>query len=747
MAGEKLFTRIPPSSTGARIGFRHRAIIPYENRTGTFVADDILTGASSGIQYLVYKEFATNATTGYIEVGYDDASVFNNVEPTAGENLNDVNANTIAQVSNTIAVTEVYTNESVIVGGDNTTNRLNVDVFGAANTTFSEGAPQLSGFGKLRTTEDQLLANYEFNNNILPTQFSNTLTGSGAISFDSDGKAAKLEVGSDTNALVTHTSNLYHPYALGNNNFFVVGTRVGDTGKTGVVRNWGAFDYSDGFFFQLNGTALRVIHRWTMDGNPTQNMAVAQSAWNRDTLDGTGGESNPSGMNIDVSKANTYWIDYQFIGGGRTRWGVFYKGERIVCHEMFHHNGLSPFPTPTINNPLASAARPICWSMKNTGSPGAGSEFYALGGAVYYEGSADLSQEGSTKLYATNVTIPSGSGGTYYCFALRPTKNLLSGAQNHSVYTPKELDVEAFSSVDESDVKVEVRVFQACQVRGENFVRQTFSETEVDKDGDHVGHGPEIFRKHFTGDATINFSNVISGIQYGTIRNNSEADDAKNKQPLTAITNADPAVATVGANPLFGTARHYFADKQAITVQNVTATDAAAALNGNTYYLSYVDSNETKLYTSTSDIDDDRKPREANLTFASGSSVAVGETITFTGAGTAVVTAFSSNTASLENRTNAALDTGLAGGTVWSGSSGANGTITGITQQTATYPLDYETSLLAVDGSGWSAPATDGEFFGTPPSQPAWVFMIRPFSAKAFDIETRWSLNWRERTQ
>jgi len=747
MAGEKLFTRIPPASTGPRIGYRHRAILPYENRTGTFVTDEILTGASSGIQYLIYKEFATNATTGFVEVGYDDTSVFNNVEPTAGENLNDVNSNTIAQVSNTVSATEVFTNEAVIVGGDNTTNRLNVDVFGAANTTFSEGAPQLSGFGKLRTTEDKLLANYEFNNSILPTQFANTLTGSAAIVFDSDAKAAKLTLGTDVNALVTHTSNLYHPYNIGNNNFYILGTRVGDTGKTGVVRNWGAFDSLDGFFFQLNGTTLNVVHRWTMDGAGTQNMAVAQSAWNKDTLDGTGGDKNPSGMNINVSKQNTYWVDYQFIGGGRTRWGVFYKGERIICHEMYHHNGLSTFPTPAINNSISTAARPICWSMKNTGSPGSSSEYYALGGAVYYEGDTDLSEEGSTKLYATNVTIPSGSGGTYYAFSLRPTQNLLSGASNQSIYKPKQLDVEAFNANDESDVKVEVRIFQACQVRGENFVRQTYSEVEVDKSGDHVGHGPELFRKHFTGDATIKFDEIISGVQYGTIRNNSEQTTARNTQPLTAITNADPAVVTVGTNPLFGTARHFFADKQAVVVQGVTATDAAAALNANTFYLSYVDSNETRLYTSVSDLDDDRKPRIANLTFASGSSVAVGETITFTGAGTAVVTAFSSNTASLENRTNAALDTGLAGGTVWSGSAGANGTITSITQQSATYPLDYETSLLAVDGSGWSAPATDGEFFGTPPSQPAWVFMIRPFSAKAFDIETRWALNWRERTQ
>lgn len=750
MPGENTFTRIPPASTGNRISIKQKVLIPYTNRTGEIISDDTYVGAISGVEFDAFKLFATNATQGYIEAKYDDNSIFDGLNVSQSEDINDENGVKVAEVSPSLEVIPIFTNESILVGSNNNTYGMNVDVFGSAYTRFSEGAPEITGFGQIRVSEGTLIAQYIFQDNVLPTQFANTLLGSGQIEFLPDSRVVKESNGTDIGALTTHTSNLYHPFIPGSSNLFVLGTRVGDQGKAGVVRNWGCFDATDGFMFRSNQTNLNIVHRWTMEGNPTENHQVSQSEWNRDTVDGSGGLTNPSGMNLDISKANTYWIDFTFLGGGKTRWGVFYKGDRIVCHEMYMHNGLQTGVSESINNPLSSPNRPICWSMKNVGTPGSTSELYALGAGVYYEGDNTIRDESPIKGYSnSNITIPSGSGGTYYAFSARPTLNLTSGNPNQSIYTPKTLDIAAYNATNEDDVNMELRVFNSCVLRGENYEKINYTELEVDTDGDHLAHNPEVVRIPFKGRLNFDWDEIFSGIQYGTIRNNSEASTAQGSQLLASITNTNPTVATVAtnSNPLFGNNRHFFNDRGIITIQDVTATDVSASLNNNEYYLALTSGDDALLYTTTSSLDDDRVVRQTIL--STTSSVSIGDQIWFTGYGTASILDLSNNTASLQSRLSSSVDIAILGGTSFDTTSGGSGTVgaAGLFTQSSSYPKDYTTTLGAVDGSGWGAAATDGKFRGTPPAQPPYVFMIRPFSAKAFDIDTRWDLRYHERTQ
>jgi hypothetical protein len=112
-----------------------------------------------------------------------------------------------------------------------------------------------------------------------------------------------------------------------------MGTRLPDTGKATCVRNWGPFDGTDGFMFRLTGSGLSVVHRRTFDGVQAETV-ISQANWNGDRLDGAGGNSNRSGVTLDVTTANQYFYDYQVLGGGSIRWGIIINGERIICHEM-----------------------------------------------------------------------------------------------------------------------------------------------------------------------------------------------------------------------------------------------------------------------------------------------------------------------------------------------------------------------------------------------------------------------------
>ena len=62
---------------------------------------------------------------------------------------------------------------------------------------------------------------------------------------------------------------------------------------------------------------------------------VPQSQWNIDKMDGTG----PSGVNLNLSKMQMFYIDYSWYGAGAIRFGFKdHNGEVIYCHRMTHAN-------------------------------------------------------------------------------------------------------------------------------------------------------------------------------------------------------------------------------------------------------------------------------------------------------------------------------------------------------------------------------------------------------------------------
>ena len=68
--------------------------------------------------------------------------------------------------------------------------------------------------------------------------------------------------------------------------------------------------------------------------------SVVRTNFNVDQLDGKG----PSQYALDAAKANIFWIDMQWLGVGRVRFGTVCDGRLVVCHTMNHENsGTSPY--------------------------------------------------------------------------------------------------------------------------------------------------------------------------------------------------------------------------------------------------------------------------------------------------------------------------------------------------------------------------------------------------------------------
>lgn len=657
MAGERKYTRIPPESTGDRIYMIHTAEINYNSKDTSHtwqIGERYRISGNGGNDFTVHVHgvYEATSTTGRLAVHYSVGAKEQGWLAESGQSIqfdtdNDgVQDDVVATVS--ADAYDIYIPAQNIMGYDNPEYGWDINRFGSGLVTFQEGNPQVTGMGSLRVNAAALLASYDFTKSSLPNEFVNSREGGSDVStgWDEATRSVKLTVGTTSGDRVTQTSNLFHSYEEGSNLLFIVAARSGDAGKEFVARNWGAFDASDGFFFQIKGsddapggrstptdpvgtgpgTALRVVHRFTFNG-VTKNHEILQKEWNSDTLLGTGGASNPSGKNLDVTKVNTYWIDYQFIGGGRTRWGVFYEGERIVCHEMYHHNGIGI--GTQFSNPLSNPSRPVCWAIANYGTSGSSSEFYALGAGVLSEAVTDplrsaqqISIDVQTKMWGAPETQPywrtkqtrsgssssfpallksgsySSASSTQYAMSLSPEQFLLKpdgteGDENHSVYQPLLFDINNHKISNGDGDLAEVRAFYGCIMRGFEFndARPSTPTVAFDRDGDHLAHVIEIGRFIIDGKGEFDFSKLTDNFQYGTVRNLSDQQFSRALQPLTTWTSTDDRYNTgnnrvvigVGPDPVYGASVHYFADKQPVVIREVDGDQDVATVLGTTY--------------------------------------------------------------------------------------------------------------------------------------------------------------------
>lgn len=309
------------------------------------------------------------------------------------------------------------------------TNLLAVDIRGSASVRFSEGQPTLSGFGSLNVSQPSAIGVYESSSGTYDSLFSIETVSGGQSLYDDIGHGTLLTTTGTNGSAVKRTTNRYHYYLPGSSNIVVMTTSCGDTGKTGNARRWGAFDDQDGVYFELYESSINAVIRSSTTGTIAESK-VAKTSWNTDKLDGTG----KSGMTLDITKINLWWIDYQWLGSGRVRFGVFDKsGARIVCH-VFENAGQWTVPY------MRTGTLPLATENINFGSTGSTSQLRESCLAIYTEGKiSDYTFWRSSDVNAVATFV----GGTdSLLFALRSKVNA-PGLNHHNsvVVYPETLNV------------------------------------------------------------------------------------------------------------------------------------------------------------------------------------------------------------------------------------------------------------------------------------------------------------------
>lgn len=589
MAGERNYLRVPPDSTGKRVRLKHSAQLSYTGKTVGYQwkPDNYYTLAVSGWEIHVHEIHETNSTSGILDISYDYNAEFYNLAPALGEGIRDQDTNLVIATVGT--ATDIYNNTTNIVGYENPTNGLDIDNTGSANIRFYEGNPQLDAFGKLRVAGSTLLGEYIFSNGTLPTQFSSIYENGGTIGWDPNSRALLLTNPTTNAAHTSHTTNTYHHYFPGSSQLFIGTFALGDSGKAGLMREWGMFDDKNGFFFMQDEGILGVGIRSNASG-AVLSQFIPQTDWNVDKADGSG----RSQMIIDVTKDNIYWIDVQWLGAGRVRFGTYYNGQRVVLHEFYHGNN---YTVPV----TAMGALPICVHQMNMTSTGSTSEMRAWCMAVWTESNLDVRASAATSLHSFSKTI--SANDTYqYMGTLSPKELLPNGQPNRSLYWPTEIECSGWDTVTGAPAIFELEIYAEPVLSNLSWISVSPSSTvEYDTSGTFLASGVAVSKRFVQGKDSIDTTSVFDNMQYGAFKNYSE-DGGTVVQPITNITQANPAVVTL-AGP-----RTYFRDGESMTISNV---GGMTNVNGNTYYVTPLTANTVALYT------DEARTTSANTVSAS----------------------------------------------------------------------------------------------------------------------------------
>lgn len=206
--------------------------------------------------------------------------------------------------------------------------------------------PQVDAFYRLRMSSPMTLFDHKNLYNAGTLKWANKSVGGGAVNYIANQAAVGLSVGTASGDRAVRQTRKRFNYQPGKSQLIVL-TGVFGTGQANTSQRIGYFDDNNGLYFELAGTTLQVVVRSSTSGSPI-NTAITQSNWNLDKLDGTG----PSGVTIDVTKAQIFVIDFQWLGVGRIRFGFAVDGKTIYCHQILNANVISTVYMSVPNLPV-----------------------------------------------------------------------------------------------------------------------------------------------------------------------------------------------------------------------------------------------------------------------------------------------------------------------------------------------------------------------------------------------------------
>ncbi len=199
----------------------------------------------------------------------------------------------------------------------------------------------------------------------------------------------------------------------------ILSTFVFEPVKPNLRQRLGYYGTQNGFFLELDSTeeSLCFVERSFVTGVVTEKRisqmggvyGFGDTGWNTDKLDGNG----PSGITLDISKAQILFMDIEWLGVGTVRLGFVINGQFIICHQFQHANLIT-------STYITTASLPLRYEIRNTGATDTASTLKQICSTVISEGGYTL--RGTQQAVGSSVTAPKAlavAGTRYPLVALR----------------------------------------------------------------------------------------------------------------------------------------------------------------------------------------------------------------------------------------------------------------------------------------------------------------------------------------
>jgi len=221
---------------------------------------------------------------------------------------------------------------------------VNVQFYGTA----------LDAFGRARFSQPYTLFDsqnrYEKNDLWAET----TATG-GTVTYTANESTVNLNVTTSSGSEVVRQTYRSFSYQPGKS-LLTFNTFVMPAASANQRIRVGYFNTQNGVFVERDGTTVYIVRRTYVTGAAVDTR-VAQADWNGDKLNGTG----DSGFTLDLTKAQIFWEDFEWLGVGSVRAGFVIDGQVIIAHTFQNANNLTAVY-------MTTAILPMRYEITNTGA-------------------------------------------------------------------------------------------------------------------------------------------------------------------------------------------------------------------------------------------------------------------------------------------------------------------------------------------------------------------------------------------
>ena len=287
-----------------------------------------------------------------------------------------------------------------------------ISTSGLSNFNILSNQPMLAdAFGRLRVSNPLTL--FDSSHRYRDNGLWNTATAvGGAAVFSPNEGLVNLEVSDLLGSEVIRETAKVFSYQPGKS-LLVFNTFVMAPAQAGLRQRVGYFGTDNGIYIQLNDNTLSFVERSIVTGAVTETV-VDQASWNADKLDGFG----PSAVTLDITKAQIFFMDIEWLGEGTVRLGFVIDGKFIVCHRFNHANLIT-------STYITTASLPLRYEITNLDKTAGPSVLKQVCSTVISEGGYEL--RGAQQAVGTPILTPRtfAAAGTFYPIVgvrLVPTK-------------------------------------------------------------------------------------------------------------------------------------------------------------------------------------------------------------------------------------------------------------------------------------------------------------------------------------